>query len=232
MSKRISHSLVDPWLSTPLKSLYRRLPIPASLPPEAIVGCGHLAAIAGAVGFGFALRSTWGGVLAALGVALNHTCDCLDGTHARATNQCRNGGELLDHFVDPLSFSYWVVGIAASATAATAWAPWIGIAGVLVIYATAVLTNIRAKMIGEFTLARFGPTEFKLLLVLFGLAMTVAATRASDGGQLASRMAAFFLSAMTVAGFVQLAMSLVSAVRVVNSLGAAPADVDEWELRR
>ena len=37
---------------------------------------------------------------------------------------------------------------------------------VICLYATAVLTNIKAKMIGEFTLARFGPTEFKTLLGL------------------------------------------------------------------
>ncbi|MEZ6047203.1 MAG: hypothetical protein R3C11_16805 [Planctomycetaceae bacterium] len=30
--------------------------------------------------------------------------------------------------------------------------------------ATAVLTNIKAKMIGELTLATFGPTEFKAIL--------------------------------------------------------------------
>ena len=92
MPKRVSLSLLDPWLTLPIKGLYRRLRIPARLPPEAIVGCGHLAAIVGAVGFAFSTRSPWGGVLAALGVALNHTCDVLDGTHARATNQCRNGG--------------------------------------------------------------------------------------------------------------------------------------------
>jgi phosphatidylglycerophosphate synthase len=83
--------------------------------------------------------------LAALGVALNHTCDVLDGTHARATNQCRNGGELLDHFVDPLSFAYWAAGLSSAAISHSLGAPWVGMAGVAVIFATAVLTNIRAK---------------------------------------------------------------------------------------
>ena len=115
MPQRVSYSLLDPWFSGPLKALYPRLPIPRRLPPEAIVACGHLAAIAGAVGFALSTRWAWAGVLAAVGVALNHTCDVLDGTHARATGQCRNGGELLDHFVDPLSFSYWAAGLAFGA---------------------------------------------------------------------------------------------------------------------
>ncbi|MCH2113926.1 MAG: CDP-alcohol phosphatidyltransferase family protein [Pirellulales bacterium] len=47
-------------------------------------------------------------MLAAVSGALNQNCDLLDGTHARAIDQCRNGGELLDHFGDllPFSFSY------------------------------------------------------------------------------------------------------------------------------
>ena len=46
MGKRVSHSVLDPWISPPLKGLYRRLPIPSALPPEAIVGLGHLLAVA------------------------------------------------------------------------------------------------------------------------------------------------------------------------------------------
>jgi len=109
MSKRISKSLLDPWVGPPIKSLYEILPIPSWFPPKGIVGLGHLSAIAGALGFAYSTSTTWGGLLAALGVFGNHAADCVDGTHARRTNQCRNGGELLDHFTDPLSFSYWLV---------------------------------------------------------------------------------------------------------------------------
>jgi archaetidylinositol phosphate synthase len=228
MSQRVSYSLIDPWVTRPLKGVYGRLPIPRSLPPEAIVLGGHVAAIAGAVGFALSANYVWAGVLAAVGVALNHTCDVLDGTHARATGQCRNGGELLDHFVDPLSFSYWAAGLAVAASGYWALAAWIGVAGVIAIYATAVLTNIRAKMVGEFTLARFGPTEFKSLLVLFGL--TQAALLAA--GFSAAGLAAFcFIAALTAAGVVQLIVSLYQAVRDVNAHGAAPADTTEWEIR-
>jgi phosphatidylglycerophosphate synthase len=228
MSQRVSYSWLDPWLNGPIKRLYGRLPIPRRLPPEAIVGCGHAAAIAGAAGFALSARFPWAGVLAAFGVALNHACDVLDGTHARATGQCRNGGELLDHFVDPLSFSYWAAGLAFSATPFSPWAPWLGVAGVTVIYAMAVLTNIRAKMIGEFTLARFGPTEFKSLLVVFGL------TQAYLGlaGEGETPQAAFwFVAAMTAAGVTQLVISLWRAVGEVNARGAAPADTAEWHNR-
>jgi phosphatidylglycerophosphate synthase len=228
MSQRVSYSLIDPWVTRPLKGVYGRLPIPRSLPPEAIVLGGHVAAIAGAVGFALSADYIWAGVLAAVGVALNHTCDVLDGTHARATGQCRNGGELLDHFVDPLSFSYWATGLAVAASGYTPLAAWIGVAGVIALYATAVLTNIRAKMVGEFTLARFGPTEFKSLLVLFGL--TQAGLLAA--GSPAAALAAFcFIAALTVAGVVQLVVSLHQAVRDVNALGSAPADTTEWEIR-
>jgi phosphatidylglycerophosphate synthase len=189
------------------------------------VACGHLAAIAGAVGFAYSTRFWWGGLVAALGVAANHTCDVLDGTHARATGQCRNGGELLDHFVDPLSFCYWVAGLAYSANA-----PWLAALGVGVIYATSVLTNIRAKMIGQFTLARFGPTEFKTLLVVFALFQTglVLAGKVECG--CAAAAARWFVIAMAAAGLAQLAIMLVRAVREMNAKGAAPADTTEWEI--
>ena len=54
MSKRVSHSFLDPIFSQPLKSLYSFLKIPARVPPEAIVATGHLFAIVGAMGFAFA----------------------------------------------------------------------------------------------------------------------------------------------------------------------------------
>ncbi len=161
-------------------------------------------------------------------MALNHSCDVLDGTHARATGQCRNGGELLDHFVDPVSFAWWTAGIAFAASQYSPWAPWIGMAGVAVIFATAVLTNIRAKMIGEFTLARFGPTEFKALLALLGVLESIVIGVGSDSA-LAARLAFWFVAAMTAAGFAQLNLSLYRAVREVNAQGATPADTTEWE---
>lgn len=221
VSQRISHSVLDPWLTLPLKSLYRWLPIPARFPPEGIVVAGHCLAVVAACGFAWSADRWWGGLVAAFGVAGNHIADCLDGTHARATNQCRNGGELLDHFFDPLSFSYWLAGIAVSCGRLD----W-GLAAVIGLYATAVLTNIKAKMIGEFTLARFGPTEFKTLLVVFAGLLSV--THAAGSFPWEPRTIVFvFLAGLVVFGVIQLAVQLIAAVRDVNRRGAAP-DTDEW----
>ena len=226
MPKRVSHSLLDPVLTLPLKGLYARLKIPAGFPPEGIVGVGHLCAIVGALSFAVSSHWWWGGLLAAAGVAMNHVADVLDGTHARATGQCRNGGELLDHFVDPLSFCYWVTGISYSADCLL-----LGTGGVIVVYAMAVLTNIKAKMIGEFTLARFGPTEFKTLLILFGLTMSGAVGGAWLLPAAAPQIAFWFLAAMFVAGVIQLMISLWFAIHEVNAKGSTP-DNTEWELKK
>ncbi|MEX0718887.1 MAG: CDP-alcohol phosphatidyltransferase family protein [Planctomycetaceae bacterium] len=218
---RVSHSLLDRWLSVPLKRLYPRLGIPRWFPPEGIVLAGHACAIAAAVGFACSSKWWWGGVLAAIGVAANHFADLIDGTHARTTNQCRNGGELLDHLTDPLSFSYWMIGIGIAAGA-----PLWGTAAVVGIYATAVLTNIRAKITGEFALAAFGPTEFKTLLALFGLTMT-AATGGLFVPLAPATIAFWFLAPLVIVGIVQLAAQLVSSVRQVNA-AAVEADETEW----
>ena len=224
MSKRVSHSLLDPYVGPRLKALYSVLRIPRWFPPEGIILAGHLAAIVAAVGLAFSTEFWWGGVLAAAGVLGNHTADCLDGTHARATGQCRNGGELLDHFADPLSFSYWLVGLAVSCARLD-----YGLAAVILLYATAVLTSIKAKMVGEFTLASFGPTEFKAILIVYGLALT-AHVIVDPYYISAAEVALWFLRILIVIGIVQLVVNLVSAVREVNRDGAAP-DTTEWENR-
>lgn len=225
MSKRISHSLLDPYVGPPIASLYRWLPIPRRFPPEGIVLLGHLSAVAAAIGFAFSTTYWWGGLVVAIGVFGNHLADCIDGRHARATGQCRNGGELLDHFTDPLSFSYYLAGLAASCGRMD-----LGVAAVIILYATAVLTNIKAKMIGEFTLARFGPTEFKMLLILYGLAI-MAHVLVDPSYLSALEVATWFLYILLAIGLVQLAVNLVNAVREVNEHGEPP-DTSEWETHR
>lgn len=221
---RLSRSLLDPLLLPLVPRLYAVLALPRRLWPEAIVLGGHALAIGGAVAFAFAGAQWWAGLLAAAGVAGNHLCDMIDGTHARSTGQCRNGGELLDHFTDPLSFSYWMIGLGVCA-GVLQWA----LAAVLIIYATAVLTNIRAKLTGEFILARFGPTEFKALLVLLGVALA-----GSSAGALpmeASALALWWLRVMVPIGVLTLIVGLIRAVRDVNARGAAP-DTRPWSLDR
>ncbi|MCA9042390.1 MAG: CDP-alcohol phosphatidyltransferase family protein [Planctomycetaceae bacterium] len=224
MSQRISHSLIDPWLGPRLKALYPHLHIPRQFPPEGIILVGHLFAILGGIGFAFAASFWWGGLLAAIGVFGNHLADCLDGTHARSTGQCRNGGELLDHFTDPISFCYWMIGISGASGQLE-----LGIALVLILMATAVLTNIKAKMIDEFTLATIGPTEFKTFLCGFGLFL--AGWGLFQGTALIPLITFWFAIGLVGVGIIQLIVNLVTAVKEVNAKGAAP-DTSEWNNTR
>ncbi len=220
--KRVSHSLLDPWVIPLVPKLYRLLAIPKRFPPEGIVAVGHLIAIAGAFGLAWSTTYAWAAVVGAAGVGGNHLADMVDGTHARSTGQCRNGGELLDHFTDPLSFCYWMIGIAVSCGRLD-----MGIAAVVIIYATALLTSIKAKMVGEFTLARFGPTEFKALLCVYALVMAVFV--AVDHSAHSVQVARWWLAVLIVIGVVQLVVNIVGAVREVNVHGSAP-DTTDWEL--
>lgn len=222
MSARISHSLLDPHIGPRLSSLYQWMPIPRWFPPEGIVACGHLSAIAGAIGLGLSTQFAWGGLLAAAGIIGNHIADCVDGKHARATGQCRNGGELLDHFTDPLSFSYWLIGLAV----ACGQLEW-GLAAVTILMAMAVLTNIRAKLTDQFVLASFGPTEFKTLLASFGILLTVASF-GWLGTILPIQLATVGLAALVVFGASLLPIQLYQAVKEVNRSGKQP-DTSEWK---
>ncbi|QEG41646.1 CDP-alcohol phosphatidyltransferase family protein [Roseimaritima ulvae] len=225
MSKRISHSLLDPYVGPPLSALYPHLRIPRWFPPEGIVAIGHLSAVCGAMGLALSSRFWWGGLVAAAGIAGNHLADCVDGKHARTTGQCRNGGELLDHFTDPLSFTYWLVGLAVACGRLD-----LGLVAVIVLMAMAVLTNLRAKLTGRFTLAAFGPTEFKALLVVFGLGLSVLAI-GFPGSAMTTTGCLIGLAALTAVGLVLLPIQLVQSVREVNRCGAPP-DTSDWETRR
>ena len=222
--QRVSHSYLDPWIGPRIKDLYPYLHIPRWFPPEGIIAVGHLLAIVGAVGFAYSTDYWWGGLLIAVGALGNHFADCIDGTHARATGQCRNGGELLDHFTDPLSFSYWIVGWSLSCAAG----PW-AMAGLICIYATAVLTSIKAKIIGEFTVSSFGPTEFKLLLAGYGLALMLLPQSWRAAG-IADQIAFIALVVMLGVGILQLVLNLIWSVHEVNTRGAAP-DTSPWITR-
>lgn len=220
-NKRVSYSLLDPILTHPLKQLYPSQGLSAKIPPESIVLAGHLFAIIGAIGFYFSTSYWWGGLLAALGVAMNHWSDVWDGTHARATNQCRNGGELLDHFLDPISFSYYLIGISFACGY-----PVLGTVAVLCLMATAVLTNIKTKMTGEFTLSAIGPTEFKTFLVLTGLGLASTFLVPLEPAIIEKYLAIGF-AAVAGFGILQLVVNLVRSIHEVNQKGA-PADTTDW----
>jgi hypothetical protein len=92
-------------------------------------------------------------------------------------------------------------------------------------------------MTGEFTLASFGPTEFKAILIVYGLVLSAIVILGGGGTgldasvPLARRIAYWFYVIMLVVGVAQLVMNLVLAVRDVNRQGHA-ADTTEWEVAR
>ena len=93
-----------------------------------------------------------------------------------------------------------------------------------VLFAIAVLTNIKAKLIGEFTLSRFGPTEFKTALTVFGI--TLAALTVFQTG-IAQQTALIAYSGLILLGLIQLPIQLIRAVKEVNRSGVK-ADTSEW----
>lgn len=216
---RISHSLLDPYLTTPLRAWYPFLALPKRLPPEAIVIAGHVCGVLAAISL--ALSPSWSllAVFAGLFVVGHHLCDIFDGQHARATGQCRHGGELLDHFLDPLSISYLVLGWAWAAGT-----PALAIPGVLVVMGTAVLTNIKAKLGGAFELSRLGPTEFKAFMACMPIAAGIGLTFAPA---ITQQVLWWTLAAMTAAAVLRLPFELVAAVRDVNRSDKA-IDTTEW----
>jgi phosphatidylglycerophosphate synthase len=197
--------------------------IPRGFPPEGIVLIGHLLAIAGAIGFAHSTTAWWGGLLAAAGIMGNHLADCVDGRHARATGQCRNGGELLDHFTDPLSFSYWLAGLAIACGRLD-----LGMVASITLMAMAVLTNLRAKLTGEFSLATFGPTEFKALLVASGI---VLASLNMFAPRFALMTCFVGLALLTLFGLILLPCQVIQSVKEVNRSGHQP-DASEWNTTR
>ena len=83
-------------------------------------------------------------------------------------------------------------------------------------------------MIDEFTLATFGPTEFKTLLVLFAAVLSALCLTRPE---LASQVALVGLGTLIVVGLVQLPVQLYRAVKEVNQSGSAP-DTSEWVTRQ
>ena len=218
-ANRVSHSLLDPYLTTPFRKYYPALNLPKRLPPEAIVLMGHAAGIAAALCMAVTPTIPWLGILSALFVVAHHLCDVFDGQHARATGQCRNGGELLDHFLDPLSIAYLVLGW-GFAVGHPLWA----LPGALIVMATAVLTNLKAKLGGTFELPALGPTEFKTFMTFLPL---VAAAGYTFAPTVIVPVLGYSLLSLTAAAALRLPFEIVSAVRSVNR-SSQEADTTEW----
>ena len=90
-----------------------------------------------------------------------------------------------------------------------------------------IIVGRKKKIQDTFNLPRFGPTEFKTLLVALGTSLSIAMLW---GVAASSRIALISLAAMIVVGAIYLPIQLYVAVREVNSSVHAP-DTSEWITR-
>ena len=116
---RIERRVIE-WFCEPL--LER---IPPSVRPNTISLVTHLIAwITGVLAVISPLLSPLGCALALTGAGVGMLAsmigDCLDGMHARKTNQCSKLGELMDHWLDAIIVPLTTVGI----TMALGMEPW------------------------------------------------------------------------------------------------------------
>ena len=88
----------------------------------------------------------------------------------------------------------------------------LGLVAVLILYATALLTSIRAKIVGEFSLARFGPTEFKAILALYALAIAIVTAIGPGQIDTPQRVALGWLTFLLVVGLIQLVINFINVI--------------------
>jgi hypothetical protein len=105
----------------------------------------------------------------------------------------------------------------------------LALAAVIALFATAVLTSIKAKMTGRFTLARVGPTEFKALLTLYALTIAAVAFTRPDNAPAVSLIT---FAALTAALVIQLIINLITAIDEVNRDDTSKPDTTDWQLQR
>lgn len=217
---KISSSRIDARLVPIVRGFYAAHPIPSRVPPELIVISGHLVALIAGLSLALSTRAWWWGVIGAVCVFLNQITDMLDGTHARATGQCRNSGDLLDHFLDPLSYAYWVIGIGVAADSIALVIP-----ALLLLYSFITLTYILQRMTGELRIPRLGSTEYRFFIVLYGIISALIC--AILGESVAIRVAFYSLLAMMISYFLELVLQLRKSIKRVDTEFKLQ-DVDAW----
>jgi len=219
---KVSVGLVDNYLYflCPGQPTYERLNIPTWVPPECIVLSGFAFACLAALSFSFATTYSVAGLFAAFFVYCNFVSDYMDGRHARTTNQCRNGGELLDHVMDCHSFAAIAVGIAASVGRLD-----LALVQLVTIYGSALTVFQEAMMLKTLTLQAIGPNEARFLYILIGLLLPACLTFASSGA--AETAVVGFLYGTNCLSAFQLVNELIHTINRVNKFGPPP-DVTPW----
>eukprot|EP00013_Stygamoeba_regulata_P018273 CAMPEP_0177678536 /NCGR_PEP_ID=MMETSP0447-20121125/29062_1 /TAXON_ID=0 /ORGANISM="Stygamoeba regulata, Strain BSH-02190019" /LENGTH=241 /DNA_ID=CAMNT_0019187547 /DNA_START=252 /DNA_END=977 /DNA_ORIENTATION=+ len=221
---KVSYSIVDLYFRyvLPGERVYRALRIPKWVWPEAIVFTGFFFSCLAGLSFSCAVTSAWGGALAALFVYGNLIADHMDGRHARATNQCTNGGEILDHFFDPLSFSVITIGIAYAVGRLD-----LALLTVLGIYGNVSTVFQEAKITGTLALKTVGPAEARILFMTFGLVTSYL--QHAYGQDYAASFVTSFLVFTGVLTLGQMSVELFRTVRRVNREGPPP-DCSPWKV--
>jgi archaetidylinositol phosphate synthase len=220
---KVSSSFLDAMIRPQVTPLYVRLRIPKRFPPEGIVVAGHLFALAAGFFFAYSQVIWWCGPLAACCVLFNQVLDMLDGAHARATGQCRNSGELLDHLLGPLGYAYWVIGLSVSSRFVT-----LAIPGLVILYSIVTISHMIHHFTGEFRLSRFGPTEFRAVMFLYGLTLPFIHI-VNLKYKILSNYTFLFSIFLILVYALNLFQLLWSAIRRVNT-EALPPDTSEWIL--
>lgn len=214
---KITESFIDRhcrWI-LPGDGVYKFLRIPAWIPPEAIVLLGFAFSCAAGYAFSIAPHNPTFALLAILAVYGNLLADHMDGRHARATGQCRNGGEILDHFFDPLSFSVITVGLAYGVNRLD-----LAIVTILGIYGNVSTVFQEAKMLQRLTLKTVGPAEARFLFMSFALSLYFIFTY--QGEQQAVWFQTAFLYGTGVLTLGQMVIELIRTVDRVNREGPPP----------
>ena len=115
-----------------------------------------------------------------------------------------------------MAMSYWATGIAVSCHS-LGW----GIAGVVVIYSGAMLTALKARVIGHWTTPIVGNTEIRTLIVVYALAQALLASEP---------FALWFLIVVIIGGRGLIVLGIGAAVREANASDVPPCDI-QWQLR-
>jgi len=213
---KVTEGIIDRYFFfiAPGERVYKALHIPKALPPECIVLLGFFFSAAAGIAFSQAENYVYAGLLGSLFVYGNLVSDYMDGRHARATGQCRNGGEILDHFFDPLSFAVIVIGIGSSVNRLD-----LSIALILGIYGNAALVFQEAMIMGVLTLKKIGPNEARLLFIGYGFLVW---------WQQSASFGVIFLYFSSALSLGQLAFELIKTVNRVNREGPPP-DNTPWQ---
>eukprot|EP01098_Paradermamoeba_levis_P006783 TRINITY_DN2825_c0_g1_i1.p1 TRINITY_DN2825_c0_g1~~TRINITY_DN2825_c0_g1_i1.p1 ORF type:complete len:256 (+),score=73.77 TRINITY_DN2825_c0_g1_i1:875-1642(+) len=219
--QKVSEGIVDTYFFfiCPGEKFYKWLNIPSSFPPEGIVLLGFAFSALAAFFFAYSTTVPICGLLAALCVYGNFVSDYMDGRHARSTGQCRNGGELLDHFFDPLSFSVVITGVGYAVGRLD-----LSLAVTIGIYGNVAIVFQEAMIMGVLTLKSIGPNEARLLYIFLGILQTCSMAFKWFSPTFFP-YALLYTSALLSLG--QMVVELINTVNRVNKFGPPP-DNEGW----